>query len=261
MDVTLEQGWRANKRNRLQQLFLTAELTPFPCIDRRRCFCYNILMVFGQTHTLLNSADAAWHGVAREHRVSVLGCTAFALLAVLYSLMGAGAQIADTGVQFEVTNSGFPINLIAIPEKRVPTTGNNGTLVTIEVRSIGSTTPLFSQTVNTGSGGSYSGLTLSLSPGTYDITAKGYSHLRVKKTSQSLAANTTIDFTAGGTSPLLSGDVNGTSGDNKVNGIDLTQIVSGLTAFNVRYDLNRDTRVNGIDLTNAVSNLNVTGAD
>ncbi len=219
-------------------------------------------MAFGQINTLFNSADAAWHGLARDHRVSVLGCTAFTLLAILYSLLSAGAQTADTGVQFVVTSgSGFSLNFIAIPEKRVPTSGNNGTLVTVEVRSIGSTTPLFSQTVNTGSGGTYSGLTISLDPGTYDITAKGYSHLRVKKSSQSLTQNTTIDFTAAGTSPLLSGDVNGASGDNKVNGIDLTQIVSGLTAFNVRYDLNRDTRVNGIDLTNAVSNLNVTGAD
>lgn len=214
-----------------------------------------------QTNTASDSAESVWHGVTRDHRVSVLGCMAFTLLAVLYSLLSTGAQSANTTVQFEVTNTGFPINFIAIPEKRVPSTGNNSTLVTIEVRSIGTTTPLFSETVNTGSGGSYSGLTISLSPGTYDITAKGYSHLRVKKTSQSLANNVTIDFSANGTSPLLSGDVNGANGDNKVNGIDLTQIVSGLTAFNVRYDLNRDTRVNGIDLTNAVSNLNVTGAD
>ena len=197
-----------------------------------------------------------------EHRTSILGCTAFLLLAVLYSLLTAGAQTADVGIQFVVTSgSGFSINLRAIPEKRVPSTGNNGTLLTVEVRNPGSTTPLVSQTVTTSSGGTYSGLTVSLSPGTYDITAKGYSHLRVKKSSESLTSNVTIDFTANGTSPLLSGDVNGSTGDNKVNGIDLTQIVSGLSTYNVRYDLNRDTRVNGIDLTNAVSNLNQTGAD
>lgn len=219
-------------------------------------------MSFFQTNTNSATANSAWHGVTREHRISLLGCTAFTLLAVLYSLMSAGAQSADVGVQFVVTSgTGFTINLVAIPEKRVPSTGNNGTLLTVEVRNPGSTTALFSQTINTGSGGTYSGLTISLDPGTYDITAKGYSHLRVKKSSQSLAANTTIDFTAAGASPLLSGDVNGSNGDNKVNGIDLTQIVSGLTTFNVRYDLNRDTRVNGIDLTNAVSNLNQTGAD
>lgn len=194
--------------------------------------------------------------------MSVLGCVAFTLLAFLYSLLGAGASLSDVGVQFVVTSgSGFTINLIAVPEKRIPTSGNHGTLLTIEVRSPGSTTPLFSQTVVTSSGGTYSGLTVTLGAGTYDITAKGYSHLRVKKTSQSLTNNITIDFTAAGASPLLSGDVNAASGDNKVNGIDLTQVVSGLASYNVRYDLNRDTRVNGIDLTNAVSNLNLTGAN
>jgi len=203
-----------------------------------------------------------WHAVSSEQRTNALGCMMLCLVAVLYSLVTAGAQTSDSTVQFVVTSgSGFTINLIAVPEKRVPTSGNNGTLLTVEVRNPSSTTPLFSQTVNTGSGGTYSGMTVTLSQGTYDITAKGYSHLRVKKTSQSLSNNITIDFTSAASSPLLSGDVNGESGDNKVNGIDLTQIVSGLTTFNVRYDLNRDTRVNGIDLTNAVSNLNQLGAD
>ena len=218
-------------------------------------------MASRQTHTTEN-VGFQWHSVTREHRTSVLGCIAFFLLAILHSLMSAGAQTSDMSVQFVVTSgSGLSINLIAIPEKRVPSSGNNGTLLTVEVRTPGNTTPLLSRTVVTSSGGTYSGLTIALEPGAYDVTAKGYSHLRVKKTNQSITNNTTIDFTAGGTSPLLSGDVNGANGDNKVNGIDLTQIVSGLTAFNVRYDVNRDTRVNGIDLTNAVSNLNVTGAD
>lgn len=222
-------------------------------LDNTRYFCYNILM---SRNKQKNTPTTLMH----EHRLAMLGCATFMFLAVLYSLLTAGA--ADTTVQFEVTSgSGFLLNLVAIPEKRVPASGNNGTLLTVEVRNPGSTTPLVSQTVVTSSGGAFTGLTIPLAPGTYDITAKGYSHLRVKKTNQSLAHNVSIDFTAAGTSPLLSGDVNGANGDNKVNGIDLTQIVSGLTAFNVRYDLNRDTRVNGIDLTNAVSNLNQTGAD
>jgi hypothetical protein len=209
-----------------------------------------------------NSLHAGWHALSPEHRTGALGCTAFALLAILYSRLTAGAQSSDVGVQFYVAaGSGFTIDLIAIPEKRIPSSGNHGTLLTVEVRNPGSTTALFSQTVNTSSGGTYSGLTVSLDAGTYDITAKGYSHLRVKKSSQSLTNDVTIDFSAAGTSPLLSGDVNGSSGDNKVNGIDLTQIVSGLTAYSARYDLNRDSRVNGIDLTNAVTNLNDTGAD
>ena len=151
------------------------------------------------------------------------------------------------------------INVIAIPEKRIPGTGNNSTLLTVEVRSIGSTTPLTSTTVNTGSGGTYSGITLMLTPGTYDITAKGFSHLRRLKSSVAIANNTTVDFSDGGTFKLLSGDVNSTDGDNKVNGIDLSLIVAGLLGGSARLDLNRDSIVNGIDLTNAVTNLNVTG--
>lgn len=181
------------------------------------------------------------------------------LLGILYSLTFAGA--ATSTISFTViSGTGVSINVIAIPEKRVPPTGNNGTILTVEVRSPGLTTPLLSQTITTGSGGTFSGLTLLLDPGTYDLTAKGYSHLRMLKQSVAIAANVTVDFTDSGTSPLLCGDVNATTGDNKVNGIDLTQIVGGLTTYFVRYDLNRDSAVNGIDLTDAVANLNETGA-
>lgn len=208
------------------------------------------------------SLSSNWHAIRPEKRLAALGSTCVMLIGILSSLTFAGASTtAGTVVSFEVTTAtGFLINVVAIPEKRTPTTGNNGTILTVEVRDPGSSTPLISQTVTTGSGGTYSGMNIALTPGTYDIAAKGFSHLRVKRTGLSLAQNTTVDFTAGGTSPLLCGDVNGLSGDNKVNGIDLTQIVSGLATYDVRYDLNRDGRVNGIDLTNAVSNLNQVGA-
>lgn len=214
--------------------------------------------------TQINQKSGAgrWNLIPQDQRIAILGSVMLALLGFLSSMTFVDAtDSSETSVQFVVTGSGgFAINLIAIPEKRIPASGNNGTLLTVEVRNTGQTTPLFSETVVTGSGGTYTGMVITLAPGTYDITAKGYSHLRVKKTNQSLSNGLTIDFTASGVSPLLSGDVNSTNGDNKVNGIDLTQIVSGLTSYHVRYDLNRDTRVNGIDLTNAVSNLNVTGA-
>ncbi len=215
-------------------------------------------MPFSRTHSAKHGA----HHPLSTNRIAILGSVLLSLLGLLSSLTFVDASTStDTSVRFVVTESGgFLINLIAIPEKRIPSSGNNGTLLTVEVRDVGSTNALFSQTVTTGSGGTYSGLTIALNPSTYDITVKGYSHLRMKKSNQSLSNGITIDFTAAGASPLLSGDVNGASGDNKVNGIDLTQLVTGLATYNVRYDLNRDHRVNGIDLTNAVSNLNVTGA-
>lgn len=186
----------------------------------------------------------------------MLACTLLMSSGALVAMLNASAQ---TTVGLTVASSGFAINVRAKPEKRVPSTGNDSTLLTVEVRSIGVTTPLVSTTVNTGSGGTYSGITLLLTPGNYDVTAKGFSHLRRLKSSLALSSNVTVDFTDGGTYQLLSGDVNSTNGDNKVNGIDLSLIVAGLLGGDPRLDVNRDSRVNGIDLTNAVTNLNVTG--
>ncbi len=159
-----------------------------------------------------------------------------------------------------VSGDAVPVDVVAIPEKRVPSTGNNGTLLSIEVRPEGSTDVLYSGVINTSSGGTYSDLQLTgINEGTYDVSAKGFSHLRRTLASLSVSSGMTLDFTDDGDDPLLSGDVNSTDGDNKVNGIDLTLIVNDLNGGQARYDLNRDTRVNGIDLTNAVTNLNVTG--
>ncbi len=159
-----------------------------------------------------------------------------------------------------VSGDAVPVDVVAIPEKRVPSTGNNGTLLSIEVRPEGSTDVLYSGVINTSSGGTYSDLQLTgINEGTYDVSAKGFSHLRRTLASLSVSSGMTLDFTDNGDDPLLSGDVNSTDGDNKVNGIDLTLIVNDLNGGQARYDLNRDTRVNGIDLTNAVTNLNVTG--
>jgi len=176
------------------------------------------------------------------------------------NLHGSATESVVISLTVVGAGSGMSIDIIAIPEKRIPTTNNNSTILTIEVRNPGETTPVFSETVVTGSGGTYSGMIVTdLDDGTYDITAKGYSHLRVKKSGVNISDGVTIDFSDGGVNTLPSGDVNSTDGDNKVNGIDLTLIVSDLNGVTVRYDLNRDGRVNGIDLTNAVTNLNDLG--
>ena len=199
--------------------------------------------------------------VRRRRTMPLLGAAVFALCV----FAGCSARLigqASTSVTVGVTVSGqaIPVHLVAIPEKRVPSTGNNGTLLTVEVRETGTTSPIFSETVLTSSGGTYSGLLLTgLNAGTYDVTAKGYSHLRLKKANVAVSSGVTIDFTNAGADPLLCGDVNSTAGDNKVNGIDLTLIVGGLNGPDTRLDLNRDGRVNGIDLTNAVTNLNDVG--
>ncbi|HVW66409.1 MAG TPA: hypothetical protein VHA78_01615 [Candidatus Peribacteraceae bacterium] len=188
----------------------------------------------------------------------VLAPTVFLQMQNLHAQISDGENVV---VSLNIANSAVPINVIAIPEKRIPSTGNNSTHLTIEVRQPGETSYVFSGTVITTANGTYSGVQLTnVSDGaTYDITAKGFSHLRRKESNVTITSGSTIDFTANGTNPLLSGDVNGASGDNKVNGIDLTLIVGGLNGSNERLDLNQDTKVNGIDLTNAVDNLNKTG--
>ncbi len=197
-----------------------------------------------------------WHALHIGHRLSVLGCVMAMSGGALIAMLQTQAATSTVGM---VVSSAILIDVIAIPEKRIPASGNNSTHLTIEVRDVGSPVALNSTTVTTGSGGAYSGVTLQLTPGTYDVVAKGYSHLRRKKGSVALGGNVTIDFTDGGTNKLMSGDVNSTDGDNKVNGIDLSIIVAGLLSTTERLDVNRDGLVNGIDLTNSVTNLNITG--
>lgn len=167
---------------------------------------------------------------------------------------------ADSSISVSVSViTNMLINVTAIPEKRIPSTGNDATSLKIEVRNPGSTTALTSTTVTTSANGTASNVSLNVNAGTYDVTGKGYSHLRRKKSNVALINAFSLDFTDTGTNKLLSGDVNSTDGDNKVNGIDLTLIVNALTTSDGRTDLNQDTLVNGIDLTNAVSNLTLTG--
>jgi len=175
------------------------------------------------------------------------------------------AQTTDSDITVTINGGGIILDFTAVPEKRIPLTGNDDSHVTIEVRNIGSTTPLFTQTVTTDTAGTYSGLTLTgLTPGTYDITAKAFSHLRRKKSSISLLGGTVVvDFTDASTNKVLCGDVNtaspSTNGDNKVNGIDLTLINIGLLGSSEKLDLNQDGKVNGIDLTCAITNLTRVG--
>ncbi len=188
------------------------------------------------------------------------------MLAVQVSLpSGLLGQVSDSesvvvSVDVIAESDVFAIDVIAIPEKRIPPWGNDSTLLTIEVRAPGSTTPLYATQVETDQNGGYSGaLLVGVAPGTYDLTAKGYSHLRLKKSLVELFNGARVDFSENRTIFLLSGDVNFEHGDNYVNGIDLSLIVADLLGSTVRYDLNRDGLVNGIDLSNAVANLLVFG--
>lgn len=165
------------------------------------------------------------------------------------------------GVTYEEAGA-VNIDFIAIPEKRSPLTGNNDSHVTVEVRAVGSTVPLFSALVDTDVDGEYHGLLLTgISPGTYDVTAKAYSHLRRRLDGIALGDGVTVDFSAAGTDPLLCGDVNLVDGDNKVNSLDMTILVGQWFVNDERSDLNQDGVVNSIDMTNMVTNFNLEGDD
>ena len=170
----------------------------------------------------------------------------------------AYASVTITGGGCVDCGGDVRLSFIALPEKRVPKVGNDDSHVIIEVRSPGSAQVLFSQTVDTSIDGQYSNVILSgISPGVYDLIAKGYSHLRRKKSNITLSSGENIlDFTDAGLNKLLCGDVNE---DNKVNAIDVTIIVKSLFVSEERTDLNQDSLVNAIDITNMVVNFNKVG--
>jgi len=155
------------------------------------------------------------------------------------------------------------LNLKALPEMRVPPTYNFWTRLTVEVRNPGETTPQFFQIIDTDNNGQYSSLTLAgISPGTYDITVKGYSHLRDKEENVVLTAGSNfVDFSNGETDYLLAGDVNGINGDNLINSIDIAvEVIKLDQSVDIeREDLNLDGIVNSLDLAITIKNLDIWG--
>ncbi len=163
------------------------------------------------------------------------------------------------------------IDFTVIPEKRIPPTGNNSTRVIIDVYAVGGTIPLHSYSYyDTDSNGHYTGLVLTgTSPGIYDIAIKGYAHLRKRLNNVTLTSSgNNIDFTAGGTDKLLCGDVytNVTypDGDNKVNAVDVTYLVSKWAVNDTgvsdeRADVDENGQVNSLDMTKTVNNYGVVG--
>ena len=164
------------------------------------------------------------------------------------------------GVIYDLSGN-VQLDFIAVPEKRSPLVGNDDSHVTVEVRNPGSTTILFSQTIDTDIDGEYATLDLTgISPGIYDLTAKAYSHLRKKKENVNLGVGiNNLDFTDAGTDKVLCGDVNLVNGDNKVNSLDVTLLVADWFSADERIDLNQDGQVNSIDMTNMVTNFNQVG--
>ncbi len=157
------------------------------------------------------------------------------------------------GHLYSEESGAITINFTYIPEGRYGAVNTNDqTKVIIEIRNVGAdeNNILFSQETTTTVAGIYTGLSLtSITPGSYDISAKGWANLRIKKSNIVLIAGAnTIDFTNGGASAAKAGDINTyvrTSvpvqtveiGDNAIGAADYSALVSNYLTANERYDL------------------------
>jgi hypothetical protein len=148
------------------------------------------------------------------------------------------------------------------PERRIPATNNWGNLTVVEIRYPGTTTPIFTQVVQTDSAGVALMQPIDSSmvpPGNYDIAIKGYSHLREVFSDYPFYSHVlNIDLTASG-KVLLAGD---TVNDNYINSIDLSYMIRNLySGTDIKSDLNRDGVVNSLDVSNIATNLYLKGDD
>ena len=183
--------------------------------------------------------------------------------------MIAGASVAWANSVYVratvvVGPSSDPLSTFAIwawPEKRV---GSNNLSTKLRTRIYDSSgnTMYIEDTTTSATTGIRSGVNVSsLSPGSYDIFIKGESHLTRKLDDYVLHAYLNyIDGTRNSAQYLLAGDINGDNfGDDVVNSIDLSILITDLDAFDLRSDLNRDNLVNALDLSALLTNLDLTG--
>jgi cysteine-rich repeat protein len=151
------------------------------------------------------------------------------------------------------------IRIVAHPEKRVNASQNWSTLsrVVFYNKTLHKTELETSiELNNTG----WSGFdTDKLENGTYDISLKGYSHLtKVIRDVVIDQSTETIDFTEGGKSFLIAGDVH-SSKDDFIDGLDIAATVNALYSNDLSADLNHDGFVNALDLSIVVGNIYKTG--
>jgi len=162
---------------------------------------------------------------------------------------------------------GPDVFITAVPEKRIPNVldrvYNRGTYAILKIY------PAESLRIDDNLIGSYIATTTdqgtyflnieNLAPGNYDFTLKGYSHLIRLLANVVIEYYANLDFTNQGLNPLISGDVNLTDGDNKINALDVSVLVNSWNTDNLRADLNQDTKVNAIDMSNLLNNFNQVG--
>ena len=157
----------------------------------------------------------------------------------------------------------FTCTIKVHPEKRVPIVNHWMNRNIVEIRPVGSTTPLVTQVVEMdadGVGQLNSIDVSSLPPGNYDIAIKGYSHLREVFENYTFVKNTLyFDLTTDGIK-LLAGDTSVVE-DNYINSLDMSNAVRNIYSGDLKNDLNRDGVVNSLDTSNIVTNIYKSGTN
>jgi cysteine-rich repeat protein len=145
--------------------------------------------------------------------------------------------------------TGVKITFTAYPEKRLPANGNWQNSYNVSILSKTNGQSVFSGNLETNSQGIGTIVVPNISTGNYDIALKGISHLRIIIPDVNINGDTSVDAT---NRAILAGDV---QGDNFVNALDISVVVSHLYSGNTVSDLNRDGIVNALDVSILLNNL------
>jgi hypothetical protein len=190
---------------------------------------------------------------------------AFLVLGVVLMPISVSAQgISQTAISLEIKAPRVCLlNLKVYPEKRIPRTGNWGTLVTVEIYNIFNQFQGTMQARSNNAGDvtfNACANNIILEPGIYNFYVRGLSHLRKSfPLQQAFDSDDTIsDLTTGGR-VLLAGETSNIF-DNKINSLDAsTQVRAFYKTDDEKNDLNRDGKVNSLDFSNTVYNFYRTG--
>lgn len=168
---------------------------------------------------------------------------------------------ANEDVEIGANVNGCVLEIIILPERRVPATNNWSTELNVDIRSGGVSVVNFTAVSNSSGYSATNLCNLGIFPpaGNYDYYIRGFSHLQrvfpnlasfnFFGTYHNLSA-TGKQLLAGETSPVF---------DNRVNSLDISTQIKALYTADNKNDLNHDGVVNGLDVSNSIYNFWMTG--
>ncbi len=189
-------------------------------------------------------------------------CTVVILLActlLMASVRVLGLTSASTSIALEIkSNLICQLNLIVHPEKRIPRTGNWGTLLIVYIYK--DNQKIASATARSNDQGAatfdFCPQNITFEPGNYNIAIKGLSHLCQYFQGVRAFDNDTdvVDLTTNN-QILFAGETSNIF-DDKINSLDAsTQIRAFYSTNDEKNDLNRDGKVNSLDFSNTIYNF------